>query len=142
MKITVHSIGLTPHEPLQEFLEKKLNKLDTFYDKIQACEVFLKVENSNSKENKTAEIILNIPGDDIVVKKTAASFEESIDLCVDVAKKLLIKKKEKEVKYFSLFLKKYLVVLKNFAIFAQQKRQIEVLLIFASIAQLARARDL
>lgn len=95
MKITVHSIGLTPHEPLQEFLEKKLNKLDTFYDKIQACEVFLKVENSNSKENKTAEIILNIPGDDIMVKKTAASFEESIDLCVDVAKKLLIKKKEK-----------------------------------------------
>ena len=95
MKITVHSIGLTPHEPLQEFLEKKLNKLDTFYDKIQACEVFLKVENSNSKENKTAEIILNIPGDNIVVKKTAASFEESIDLCVDVAKKLLIKKKEK-----------------------------------------------
>ena len=95
MKITVHSIGLTPHEPLQEFLEKKLNKLDTFYDKIQACEVFLKVENSNSKENKTAEIILNIPGDDIVVKKTAASFEESVDLCVDVAKKLLIKKKEK-----------------------------------------------
>ena len=95
MKITVHSIGLTPHEPLQEFLEKKMNKLNTFYDKIQACEVFLKVENSNSKENKTAEIILNIPGDDIVVKKTAASFEESIDLCVDVAKKLLIKKKEK-----------------------------------------------
>ena len=95
MKITVHSIGLTPHEPLQEFLEKKLNKLDTFYDKIQACEVFLKVENSNSKENKTTEIILNIPGDDIVVKKTAASFEESVDLCVDVAKKLLIKKKEK-----------------------------------------------
>ena len=95
MKITVHSIGLTPHEPLQEFLEKKMNKLDTFYDKIQACEVFLKVENSNSKENKTAEIILNIPGDDIVVKKTATSFEESIDLCVDVAKKLLIKKKEK-----------------------------------------------
>ena len=74
MKITVHSIGLTPHEPLQEFLEKKLNKLDTFYDKIQACEVFLKVENSNSKENKTAEIILNIPGDDIVVKKNSGIF--------------------------------------------------------------------
>ena len=72
-----------------------MNKLNTFYDKIQACEVFLKVENSNSKENKTTEIILNIPGDDIVVKKTAASFEESVDLCVDVAKKLLIKKKEK-----------------------------------------------
>jgi len=37
---------------------------------------------------------LAVPGDDIVVKKTSASFEESLDLCVDTAKKLLIKKKE------------------------------------------------
>lgn len=94
MKITVQAIGMTPHTSLEEFLEKKLAKLDHFYDKIQACEVFLKMENATGKENKTAEIILNIPGDDIVVKKTTASFEESIDLCVDVVKKLLIKKKE------------------------------------------------
>lgn len=94
MKITVQAIGMTPHTSLEEFLEKKLGKLEHFYDKIQACEVFLKMENATGKENKTAEIILNIPGDDIVVKKITASFEESIDLCVDVAKKLLIKKKE------------------------------------------------
>jgi putative sigma-54 modulation protein len=55
--------------------------------------VFLKVENNADKANKTAEIILAVPGDDIVVK-TSASFEESLDLCVDTAKKLLIKKKE------------------------------------------------
>lgn len=94
MKITVQAIGMTPHTSLEEFLDKKISKLDQFYDKIQACEVFLKMENATGKENKTAEIILNIPGDDIVVKKTTASFEESIDHCVDVAKKLLIKKKE------------------------------------------------
>jgi len=94
MKITVQSIGLTPHAPLEEYMEKKLNKLETFYDKIHGCQVFLKVENSTDKENKTAEIILDIPGDDIVVKKTSSSFEESIDLCAEAAKKLLIKKKE------------------------------------------------
>lgn len=94
MKITVQAIGMTPHASLEEFLGKKIVKLDQFYDKIQACEVFLKLENSAGKENKTAEIILDIPGDNIVVKKTTASFEESIDLCVDVSKKLLIKKKE------------------------------------------------
>lgn len=94
MKITVNSMGLTPHAPLQEFLDKKLGKLDTFYDKIMSCDVYLKVENSSEKENKTAEVKLNVPGDDIVVKKTSASFEESIDLCYEVAKKLLIKKKE------------------------------------------------
>lgn len=94
MKISVQSIGLTPHEPLESHIEKKVGKLDTFYDKIQECKVFLKVENNADKANKTAEIILAVPGDDIVVKKTSASFEESLDLCVDTAKKLLIKKKE------------------------------------------------
>lgn len=94
MKIHVKSLGLTPHANLEEHLEKKLNKLDNYFDKIIDCKVFLKMENSSEKDNKTAEIILAVPGDDIVVKKTSASFEESIDLCVDVAKKLLIKKKE------------------------------------------------
>lgn len=94
MKIHVKSLGLTPHAPLEEHLEKKLNKLDTYYDKIIDCKVFLKVENNSDKENKTAEIIIGVPGDDIVVKKTSASFEESLDQCADVAKKLLIKKKE------------------------------------------------
>ena len=90
MKITVQSLGLTPHAPLEDYLQKKLNKLDTFYDKIQDCQVFLKVENTSNKENKTTELIVKIPGDDIVVKKTCASFEESLDLCADTAKKLLI----------------------------------------------------
>ncbi|EJL68065.1 HPF/RaiA family ribosome-associated protein [Chryseobacterium populi] len=94
MKITVQSIGLTPHEPLESHIDKKVNKLETFYDKIHECKVFLKVENNSDKTNKTAEIILAVPGEDIVVKKTTASFEESLDLCVDAAKKLLIKKKE------------------------------------------------
>ncbi len=94
MKISVQSIGLTPHEPLEDYLNKKLGKLDTFYDKIIECKVFLKVDNTTSKENKTTEVILVVPGEDIVVKKTASSFEESLDQCADTAKKLLIKKKE------------------------------------------------
>lgn len=94
MKIIVKSLGLTPHAPLEEHIEKKLNKLDTFYDKIIDCKVFLKVENKSDKEDKTAEIILAVPGEDIVVKKTTSSFEGSLDQCVDTAKRLLIKKKE------------------------------------------------
>ncbi|MBW8362008.1 HPF/RaiA family ribosome-associated protein [Chryseobacterium sp.] len=94
MKISVQSIGLTPHAPLEEHIDKKLGKLENYYDKIVECKVFLKVENKSDKENKTAEIILAVPGEDIVVKKTSASFEESLDQCAEVAKKLLIKKKE------------------------------------------------
>lgn len=94
MKITVQAMGLTPHQPLEEHIDKKVNKLDRFYDKIQECQVYLKVENHHDKENKTTELKLIVPGDDIVVKKTAATFEESLDMCVDTAKRLLIKKKE------------------------------------------------
>ncbi len=94
MKISVQAMGLTPHQPLEEYIDKKVNKLDTFYDKIIECQIYLKVENSSEKENKTTEMKLVVPGDDIVVKKTSASFEESLDQCVDTAKKLLIKKKE------------------------------------------------
>lgn len=94
MKISVQSMGLTPHAPLEEHIEKKLGKLENYYDKIVECKVFLKVENKSDKENKTVEVLLAVPGDDIVVKKTSASFEESLDLCAEVAKKLLIKKKE------------------------------------------------
>lgn len=94
MKITVQAMGMTPHEPLEDRIEKKLSKLDTFYDKVQECQVYLKVENTTDKENKTTELIVKVPGEDIVVKKTCASFEESLDLCAEAAKKLLIKKKE------------------------------------------------
>ncbi len=94
MKISVQAIGLTPHEPLELHIEKKVSKLDTFYDKILECKVLLRVENHTEKANKTVEIKLMVPGDDIVVKKVSPSFEESLDLCVDTAKKLLIKKKE------------------------------------------------
>ena len=94
MKITVQSLGVTPHAPLEEHLNKKISKLSTFYDKILECQVVLRVENTTEKENKTADIRLVVPGDDIIVKKTSESFEESVDQCVEAAKRLLIKKKE------------------------------------------------
>ena len=94
MKITIQTVGVTPHEPLKERIEKKLSKLETFYDKIVEVAVYLKVENTSDKNNKTIELVVKIPGNDIVVKKTGASFEESLDESVDTAKKLLIKKKE------------------------------------------------
>ena len=94
MKITIQTAGVTPHEPLKERIEKKLAKLETFYDKIVETTVYLKVENASEKSNKTIELLIKVPGDDIVVKKTSATFEESLDESVDTAKKLLIKKKE------------------------------------------------
>lgn len=95
MTINLQTVNFNAKDGLEEYVEKKLSKLNQYYDKIIAVQVFLKVENISEKENKTVDIKLEVPGDDIVVKKTGQSFEECIDLSVDTLKKLIIRKKEK-----------------------------------------------
>ena len=46
--------------------------------------------------NKFAEIKIGIPGDDVVVKKTAKSFEEAINTAADAAERILKRRKEKQ----------------------------------------------
>lgn len=95
MKVKAQAVNFNAQETLIEFLNKKLLKLDQFYDKIVGAKVFMKLENTTDKENKTVDIILEVPGDDLIVKKTSSSFEESIDQACEALKKMIIKKKEK-----------------------------------------------
>lgn len=94
MKVTVQSVNFDADVKLIDFIQKKLDKLDQFYDHIIDGEVFLRLENTKDKENKITEIKLNIPGNDIVVKKQCKSFEEAADLATDVLKRQLKKHKE------------------------------------------------
>ena len=97
MKVNVQAVNFNVKENLTDYLEKKFEKINQMYDKIVCTNVFFKLENSSEKNNKSIEVILEVPGDDIVVKKTGQSFEECIDLSVDTIKKLIVKKKEKEL---------------------------------------------
>lgn len=98
MKIYMQAVNFNAQETLEAYVEEKIGKLDTYSDQIVAANVYLKLDNSNSKENKIAEVILEVPGDDIVVSKTGQSFEECIDLSADTLKRLIIKRKEKLAK--------------------------------------------
>ena len=51
MKLDIQSIHFDADKKLLEYIEKKLNKLETFYDHILSGEVFLKLTN-DAKENK------------------------------------------------------------------------------------------
>ncbi len=95
MTINFQAVNFNTKPGLEEYLEKKLEKLETLSDKIIAANVSFKLENTTEKNNKTIDIKLEVPGDDIVVSKTGQSFEECIDLSVDTLKKLIIRKKEK-----------------------------------------------
>ena len=95
MKVNVQSVNFNADAGLIEFVEKKINNLEKFYDKIVDSEVFLKVQQTSDKENKVVDIKLNIPGNDLVVKKQCKTFEEGVVLAADTLKRQLTKKKEK-----------------------------------------------
>jgi putative sigma-54 modulation protein len=95
MTIHVQAVNFNAKPGLEEYLEKKLSKLETLTDKIISTQVFFKLENTSEKNNKTIEIKLEVPGDDILVKKTGQTFEECIDLSIDTLKKLIVRMKEK-----------------------------------------------
>lgn len=95
MKITIEADQFRADNSLTEFIEKKVVKLDHYYDKIIDAHVILKLENAGQVKDKVAEIILNIPGDTIVSKETNKTFESAIDEGVDNIKRQLIRKKEK-----------------------------------------------
>ena len=95
MKITIEADQFKADVSLTEFIEKKVIKLDHYYDKIIDAHVILKLENAGQVKDKVAELILNIPGDTIVSKETNKTFESAIDEGVDNIKRQLIKRKEK-----------------------------------------------
>ncbi len=96
MKVKIHSIHFDADQKLEDFIEKRLDKLDQFFDNIIEGEVFLKLDKADNNENKIAEIKLLVPGQDLFVKKQAKSFEESTDLAVEALRRQVKKYKEKK----------------------------------------------
>ena len=87
MKVFVQSVNFNADKDLIDFIEKKVTSLEKYYDKIVDSEVFLKVQQTSEKENKTVDIKINIPGNDIVVKKQCKTFEEGTMVAVDSLKR-------------------------------------------------------
>ena len=94
MKINVQATNFNVDQKLVNFTQRKIDKLHKFYDKILTVDVLFKVENTTNRINKFAEIKVGIVGESVVVKKLCKSFEESIDLSVKAAERMLIRHKE------------------------------------------------
>jgi len=96
MEVKINSVQFKPDQKLVDFVNKKVNKLDTFFDGIIGAEVILKVDKPEAAKNKVAELKLSIPAtDNLFAKKQADSFEEALDLAIDAMKKQLDKYKQK-----------------------------------------------
>lgn len=96
MKITVQSIRFNADRKLLQFIQKKADKLDTFYDQIISGEVYLRLENVEDEANKITEIKLTLPGTQLFCKEQCKSFEEGTDLAIECLRKQIDKYKQKK----------------------------------------------
>lgn len=96
MKIRVQSIRFNADRKLLDFIQKKADKLDTFYDQIISGEVYLRLENVEDEANKITEIKLTLPGSQLFAKEQCKTFEEGTDLAIECLRKQIEKHKQKK----------------------------------------------
>jgi putative sigma-54 modulation protein len=95
MKVNVHAVNFAIDAKLVDFIQDRMDKLEKYYDKVVFADIYLKVENTSERENKIAEVKMNVPGDDFLVKKQCKTFEEAIELSAESLERMLLKRKEK-----------------------------------------------
>ncbi len=96
MEIKINSVHFNTDKKLVDFINKKVGKLDTFFDGIISADVTLKVLKPEVANNKVSELKVSIPVNGyLFAKKQANSFEEATDMAVDAIRKQLGKYKGK-----------------------------------------------
>ena len=96
MEVLIQAIKFDATEKLQEFIQKKMNKLERFYDGITNIEVTLKVVKPETAANKEAAVKVTAPHVELFASKIADSFEEAIGLCAEALQRQMEKAKEKK----------------------------------------------
>src|ERR1043166_10115760 len=98
MDVKIQSVHFDSDEKLLDFIRKKLEKLNTFHDRIVKVDVFLKLDNVvHTIKDKIAEIKVHVPRQYFFVKCSSKSFEESFDSAFDSVVNQIKRKKEKQV---------------------------------------------
>lgn len=95
MEITINAIHFDATEKLQDFIEKKVQKLQKSYEDIKKVEVKLTVVKPATALNKQVALSANVAGTTVFVEKTCDTFEEAVDLALDAMKVKMTKIKEK-----------------------------------------------
>jgi putative sigma-54 modulation protein len=96
MRTHTEAVHFTADTKLLLYIDKKLEKLQLFFDKIIDANVMLKLENVGQVKEKIAEIKIHLPGTTIFAKESNKSFEVAVDEAVESLRKQLIKYKERK----------------------------------------------
>ena len=95
MKLEMYYVDNDRSETLSDFIQTKVNKLETFYDGIINGEVYIRTEKGDPKKEKVVEIRLNVPGTTLFAKESDETFESATDNTVEALRRQIKKFKEK-----------------------------------------------
>jgi len=96
MELKIKAIHFNTTEKLNDFIARKLAKLEKNNERIQKAEVTLKVVKPEAANNKETSIHLFYPGGEVHAEKVCDTFEEGVDLCLDVLMRQMEKQKDRE----------------------------------------------
>jgi putative sigma-54 modulation protein len=80
MTLNIQTVRFDADTRLTDHIRRKITKLGIYHDKIIKVDVFLKLDNVvHQIKDKIAEIRVSIPRNEVFVKSSSKSFEESFD---------------------------------------------------------------
>lgn len=98
MNVNIQTVRFNPDSKLTEYVSKKLQKINTFHDRIIKVDVFLKLDNVVHKiKDKIAEIRVQVPRHQFFVKASSKSFEESFEAALESLINQIKRQKEKQI---------------------------------------------
>lgn len=83
MKITIQTPDFKADQKLLDFINEKVEKLGKFTDLIHDAGVTLKLDRSDTRDNKICEIRLGVPGNDLFAAKQSKTFEEAASKAIE-----------------------------------------------------------
>jgi putative sigma-54 modulation protein len=97
MNVTIQTVHFDADNKLLDHINRKLEKLNTFHDRIIKTDVFLKLDNvAHTIKDKIAEIRIQVPRHQFFVKATSKSFEGSFDDAFESIVNQIKKQKQKQ----------------------------------------------
>jgi putative sigma-54 modulation protein len=95
MKVDIQSIHFDADQKLLDFINKKIEKVGTYYEDIRSVDVYLRLEKDIEKDNKTVEVKINMNHNPVFAKEHSSTFEAATDMVMDKLVAQVKKHKEK-----------------------------------------------
>ena len=92
--INVKSLKFDADQKLLDYVDKKVSKIEKFFDNLGDIDVILSL--LQEPDNKHVKIQTHIPGEELVIERSAKTFEEAVTAAADAMKEKIVRATEKK----------------------------------------------